>query len=154
METKMRRPIVVWFALAYIAILLCINLLTMYRIVGVLPSLGTEDALFLLLNLGFCCLIVFTFLSIRGRAAWGRRLAILSFVLLGVFGIFNGVTVLQMALTTQDNLLFAKIVVIVRIVASFLLAFAFGVSKSVDRYFAENPSDPFAADPPPPPSFD
>lgn len=147
-----KRPIVVWIALAYIAIGLITNLLFLYSRADQLLRLEADNIVFLLLTFATLGLLILTYDAIVRRKMTGQRLAILSFIILGAFAIYNLLVLVQWP---QDGpgtgqLFIAKILVIGRLVLSFFLAICFAVSKSIDRYFAEG----HVSEPPPPESFD
>ena len=136
---SLKRPLVVWIALAYIAIGVMLNLFVLYTRAGQLFRLETDNVVFLVVNFAILGLSILTYDAIVRRKTTGQRLAILSFIVLGAFAIYNLLVLLQWP---QDGpatgqLFTAKLLVIGRLALSFFLAIAFAVSKSVDRYFAQ-----------------
>lgn len=150
METRPKRPIVVWIALAYIAIGLILNLLFLYTRADqrLLYRPETSNIVFLILNLVTIGLLIITYDAVVRRKPTGQRLAILSFSLLGIFGIYNTLVLFQSEITFSNYPVITQIIIVVRIALSFYLAIAFAVSRTIDRYFAE------AEVVEPPPSFD
>lgn len=151
METSPKRPIVVWIALAYIAIGLITNLLFLYARADqrLLFRPELSNIAFLLLNLVTIGLLIITYDAVVRRKPTGQRLAILSFSLVGIFGIYNTLVLFQSEVTFFSNYpVITQIIIFGRIALSFYLAIAFAVSRTIDRYFAE------VEEPPPPPSFD
>ena len=139
MATSPKRPIIVWIALAYIAIGLITNLLFLYTRAGQgqLFRPETSNIVFLILNLVTIGLLIVTYDAVVRRKSTGQRLAILSFSFVGIFGIYNTLVLFQSEVTFSNYPVITQIIIFGRILLSFYLAFAFAVSATIDRYFAE-----------------
>lgn len=148
MGARTKRPIVVWIALAYIAIGLITNLLFLYIRADQrqLFRPETSNVVFLLLNLVTIGLLIFTYDAVVRRKSTGQRLAILSFSLVGIFGIYNTLVLFQSEVTFSNYPVITQIIIFGRIALSFYLAIAFAVSRTIDRYFTEVE----VVEPPPP----
>ncbi len=154
METQMKRPAVIWLSLVYIAVLVLYNLQLLYFKWDAFVQSGYSSTTFLVLNLVFCVLMIFTFVAIRDQSIWGQRLGILCFAMNGVFAISSAVVLFNWPDgISRNGLLSGRLLVVGRILISFFLTFAIGASKSANEYFSVG-SESTAIDLPPPPTFD
>lgn len=136
-----KRPLVIWVSLVYLAVTVLFNLTLLYgSAVGDMRS-GAAGILAFVVDIGMEVLLIVTIDAIGRRSGVGQRLGILSFSLLTVFSVFSAVTLYrwQWMNGPAEGLAAATLVLMTRICISFILAIVFGVSRSVDRYFAEGP---------------
>ncbi len=153
MENKLKRPIVIWLALAYLVICVVLNLFQLVRFTNYLLTSGSDGITNFLIGLGFSCLMIGALIGIFNRSSWGQRFAILCFILMSVFAFFNISVLLNWPDKSTSEWALAIVIVIVRVLLSFVFAIVFGVSGRVKKYFGYNPDSSFS-NPPPPPSFD
>lgn len=154
MENKPKRPLLIWIALVYLAIMAVLHLLGLRKAIQALsPRSGSDDTINLLITVAFLGMVLTAINGIFQRSSWGRRFAILCFVLMGVFSFFNMNVLLSWPDKSTNDWLLAMFIVMARVLLSLAFAVFFGVSSVVKKYFAPT-SEPVISDPPPPPTFD
>ena len=133
-----KRPFLVWFALVYLAAGALTTLVVLYERSTDLAGFD-HNALVFMLNLGMCFLLVVTFDAIQRRSQRGKGLAIVCLSLLGGIAIYNAVLLFQWfrSVPHENDLMFAKVMILSRISISFLLAIFFGFSGTVNQYFKQ-----------------
>jgi len=126
MTPESRRPIVIWLVLLYLSILVIGNLLITVRLTTYFLNSGSEGAVNFLSSLGFTAVIMLAIVGIAKRAVWGRRFAILCFVLLGFANLFRLTTLMNWA--DKDGDVSGAIGLVL---AQLFLSFAFSVSLRI-----------------------
>lgn len=115
------------------------HLIVLYRISAIVLASGVEGLVTFALGVAVALLLIITLEMVRKRASAGRRIAIVTFALIGLGGIYNGLVLYSWPEPGGMNLFVAKVVLVLRIVFSFTFVLLFALSKSIDEYFSSGP---------------
>jgi hypothetical protein len=129
------RPILIKLSLAFLVLTLLAHLLVLYRTSTALLASGLEGLAIFSIAIATTILQLFTLEMVRKAAPWGRRLAVLTFTLMGLTGIYNALVIYQWP-EPATNLFLAKALVLIRVAVSFFFVIAFATSKSIEEYFS------------------
>lgn len=153
MTSVARRPLSVWLALAFLAIIALLHTLTLIKHADYLIDSGSDGIINVFIGLGFTGLLIGTIFGIFNRSSWGLRFAVLCFILMSLSAFVNISTLLNWPDKSTNDWFFSISFVIARVLISFTFAIVFGLSASVKTYFGPEVNADIAG-PPPPPTFD
>lgn len=132
----MKRPMLIWLALVYLAIVLAGHMLGVLRTMSLTLSSGSDGMFTFLFAVVMSILILATLDAIRRRVSVARKLGIAIFVLLALFGLYNLWVLYSWPENLPDmNMSLAKLFIYVRVGVSLSFAALFTFSRTIKEYF-------------------
>jgi len=135
METKSKRPVFVSVAVAFLWLSLLLNLFGMYRLAGYLVGSGWENLLYFTLGVILAILIIVTVMRIQNRLPYARVLGLITFGTFVIVAFNTFWTLLNWNGGGSKYMVFAWLIVALRLGFSAVLFAAFAFSSEIKNYF-------------------